>query len=273
MVEELVVAVAADRPRLRAGQCGIIHVHSDYSHDGRDSLEGLREFALEREIAFVGLTDHAEDFDEAIFDRYVRHCRSLSDERVTLIPGLEYRFEGHPGLHLLALGLSRWIEPRTPLEFTSLAGGAATLTIVAHPVLTKYRVPREVLFGVDGIEVWNAGYNTRYLPDPQAIRLATAVQRFRPELVAIAGLDQHDGRNDREVRVELTHGGEDPLLELKAGRFLNVGKTMRFGPNSRWSFFRLELLYATRWIFDIVERTQDHLVRLRRRRGSGRSVG
>ena len=55
------------------GCVGVVHVHSDYSADGRDSLEQLRAFALERGIAFIGLTDHAEHMRPAV-DRllYVR---------------------------------------------------------------------------------------------------------------------------------------------------------------------------------------------------------
>src|SRR5690349_9327920 len=67
---------------------GIIHVHSDYSHDGKDSLERLHAFALERGVSFVSLTDHAEDFTPARFADYTAHCRRVSDERVRLIPGL-----------------------------------------------------------------------------------------------------------------------------------------------------------------------------------------
>jgi hypothetical protein len=45
----------------------------------------------------------------------------------------------------------------------------------------------------------------------------------------VAGLDQHDSRNDRETRLQLlADGALDPLEELRAGRFVNIGRTMRF---------------------------------------------
>jgi len=50
---------------------GVVHVHSNYSHDGRDSLASLATFAAERGIGFIGLTDHAEDFSEARWREYV----------------------------------------------------------------------------------------------------------------------------------------------------------------------------------------------------------
>ena len=240
---------------------GVVHVHSVYSHDGRDSLAELRSFAIARGLGFIGLTDHAEDFDAVIFARFQDECRRLSDETVTLIPGLEYRFAGWKGLHLLALGLGRWIDPKTPAEFMQEAPPAARLTIAAHPILYRHDPPPEVRAGIDAIEIWNAAYNTRLLPDPRAIRLYRDIRRSRPEVVAIAGLDQHDSRNDRQIRVRL-HGGErDPLEALRAGRFTNIGRTMRIGSDVDWSAAQFAGLAVVRSVFDRVEFVQDRTAR------------
>jgi hypothetical protein len=242
---------------------GVLHVHSDFSHDGLDSLDALRAFAEKRGIAFIGLTDHAEDFDAHRFEVYVERCRAASTDRVRLIPGLEYRFTGFKGLHLLALGLTRWICGDTPMALATEARGAAGLTILAHPVLTKYSVPEELLDRIDAIEVWNAAYNTRYLPDPRAIRLLQRAQRSRPHLVGTAGLDQHDSRNDRETRVVLASPAPDPLGELRAGRFVNRGRTMAFDAHVSWSPLRVGALMALRWVYDAAERLQNRLARAR----------
>jgi hypothetical protein len=241
------------------GPLGVVHVHSDYSHDGRDSLEELRAFAAERKLAFVGLTEHAEDFDAARFDRYRDHCRWVSGDGISLIPGLEFRFEGFPGLHLLAMGLERWVEPRTPEEFVAIMPGVTGFSMVAHPRLARYQVPDAVAAGVDGVEVWNAAYDTRYLPDPRAMRLLRRLQATHPRLVGVAGLDQHDAGNDRETRVVLWDPGADPLTELRAGRFDNVGRTMRFSAQVPWSGWKLAGLGAARALLDAVERVQDRL--------------
>jgi predicted metal-dependent phosphoesterase TrpH len=247
---------------------GALHVHSRYSHDGRDSLEELRELALARGIGFVGLTEHAEDLDPEIWSRYAAHCAALSDDRVRLIAGLEFRFGGYPGLHLLALGVSRWMAPATPAEFVAEAREAARFTIVAHPVLARYRVPDVVRDAIDAVEIWNASYNTRYLPDPRAIRLLHEIQRARPAVVGTVGLDQHDGRNDRETRVLVAAGAPDPLGEIAAGRFVNVGRTMRFDATVRLGGGRLAMLTLLRWGFDRVERAQDRVARALRARAA-----
>ncbi len=244
---------------------GIIHVHSDYSRDGKDSLPELRDACRARGIGFVALTDHAEDLDEERWNEYVLSCASLSDDECLLIPGLEFRFTGYTGLHLLALGLRRWITPTTPEEFIAQTREGARFTISAHPVLARYRMPETVALGIDAIEVWNASYNTRFLPDPRAIRLVRQTRRRHPELLGTAGLDQHDSRNDRETRIILSRESSDPLGEMRAGRYENVGRTMRFDSTVTMSPRAFAILRAARWIFDRAERTQDRVVRLIRR--------
>jgi hypothetical protein len=250
---------------------GIVHVHSNYSHDGLDPLERVREFALERGISFVGMTDHAEDFDAARYTEFQEHCRGLSDARVTIIAGLEYRFAGFPGLHLLALGLSHMIDPVTPEQFCHLTRGSARFTIVAHPVLPNYQVPPVVADSIDAIEVWNAAYNTRWLPDVEAVRLYQRIARTRPDIVATAGLDQHDSRNDRETRVVLSNpSAADPLAELKAGRFINQGRTMGFDSRASLGSARLRALSAARWSLDRANRLHEVVMHLMPARGRRR---
>jgi hypothetical protein len=244
-----------------ADAVGVVHVHSAYSHDSRDTLASLRDFALARNLRFIGLTDHAEDFDEDRFAAYRAECASLSDATATLIPGLEFRFEGYTGLHLLALGLTRWIAPAKPADFIANTRGVAGLTIAAHPVLFKYQMPDEVRAGINAIEVWNAKYNTRYLPDPAAIRLLHAVRQVRPDVVGTVGLDQHDATNDRRSRVIVDAAASDPLAEIRHGRFQNRGWGMTFGPEVEWPAYGLPLLEATRFVFDRVEKVQERLAK------------
>jgi len=252
------------------GLTAVVHVHSSYSHDGRDSLEDLREFGLAHGIQLIGMTDHAEDFEPAQYPAYLEHCRSVSDERIRIVPGLEFRFKGHPGLHLLALGLTRWIEPAHPGEFIEQTKGHSAFTIVAHPVLSRYRLPDEVEAGIDAIEVWNASYNTRYLPDPEAISLLHRVRGRRPEVVGIAGLDQHDSRNYRETRLTLLPDDmANPLASLRAGRFINHGHTMSFDAAVSWGPLRLGALKVARWGYDRLESLQDRTSRWMQRRRRG----
>lgn len=246
---------------------GIVHVHSTYSHDGVDRLADLAHAARRNGVDFVALTDHAEDLTAEDFDRLVRECRELSTDTFHLIPGLEFRFRGHPGLHLLAHGLWEWIEPDTPEAFVALASSRCGFTMLAHPRLCRYRVPGPVLDGLDAVEVWNAAYDTRYLPDPEALALLRAARRRAPHLVAVAGLDQHDQSNDRGLRVVLNDPNAiAPLPELRAGRFRSGSPWLEIGSDGGSLLGRLGLLGPLRWTFDRVERIQDRVARARRRR-------
>ena len=149
---------------------GIVHVHSVYSHDGRDTLRDLAEFAAVRDIGFIGLTEHAEDF---------RQCdgtnTSARATRPRTLPSIDTRARGSlrriPRTALAGLRPRTLDEPTTPDAFITLAGPASSLTGLAHPILAGYDIPAAVRGGIDAVEVWNATYNTRYLPDPRAFRL------------------------------------------------------------------------------------------------------
>lgn len=249
---------------------GAIHIHSSYSHDSKDSLETLHARCVERGIRFLGMTDHAEDLNEEIFKTYVQHCNSVSDGRVKIIPGLEYRFAGLKGMHLFALGLREWIDPQTPEQFFEQTRDTAQMTVLAHPILPKYTIPQVVLDNVDAIEVWNAGYNTRYLPDPKAIEIYRSIQNRREGVFATVGLDQHDSENDRELRIELPTVTDDPIATIRRGQFKNVGKTMKFDSRANFSKVGFSSLKLARAAFDVIERTQDKTARAIRGRNTGR---
>ncbi|MDZ4672874.1 MAG: PHP domain-containing protein [Gemmatimonadota bacterium] len=239
---------------------GALHVHSAYSHDGRDSLADLRAFAVRHHLSFLAMTDHAEDFDQARFDAFRAECAAQSDAQVVLIPGLEFRFPGFPGLHLLALGMREWMSPGTPAEFLADARRAAGFTIVAHPILPNYQVPADVTAHIDAIEIWNASYNTRYLPDPRAIALFQRLRTRRPELRATVGLDQHDARNFRETCIEMTaEAARDPIAALRSGDYRNVGRWVRLEATPMLGPGSLAMLHVARGCLDVVERAQERI--------------
>jgi hypothetical protein len=220
-------------------------------------------------VGFVAMTDHAEDVDANRWSALVAGCERVSTSVIRVIPGLEFRFADYPGLHLLAMGLRRWICPASPEEFIEGVRGQGALTVVAHPGLAGYRLPACVQAEINGLEVWNGSFNTRYLPDPRAIALLRQLRRRRPEVVGTVGLDQHDLRNVRELRVVLKSDSADPLGEVRSGRFRNHGRTMAFSSALDWPVVALTGLYAVRAVFDRIEFVHDRLVRYQRRTAAG----
>ena len=248
---------------------GAIHMHSDYSHDGLDSLEQLRDVSVGRGIRWIGMTDHAEDFDADIFAEYVAHCDTLSDAEFRFIPGLEFRFAGFRGVHLFAVGLREWIEPRTFEEFFAATRDRHCFTVLAHPVLCRHDVPPIVLENIQGIEIWNTNYNTRYLADPRAIALFHEVHALRPDVVATVGLDQHDSSNDRGVRT-LIAGNDfaNPVSALTAGRFATLGRNATFDSRASLSDGALSRMRVRRAALDSVNRVHDRILFALRRMGN-----
>ena len=247
---------------------GAIHMHSDYSHDGLDSLEALRDACIARNIRWVGLTDHAEDFDPETFDIYRSHCAATSDDQFTFIPGLEFRFAGYRGIHLLAIGVSAWMEPHTFEDFFAQAGHAARFTVLAHPILCHYAVPQIVLDQVGAIEIWNTNYNTRYLPDPCAIELYHAAHDQRPDLLATVGLDQHDSRSDRGVRTLVSDSDmADPIAALTQGRFRTTGRSTSFDSVASITASDFRRLRLKRKLLDAAGFVHDRAIRAIRRIG------
>lgn len=238
---------------------GIVHVHTRYSHDGKDAIPDLAAWARERGIRFVGITDHAEDLTEERWRELVAECSAHSDPSLVLHPGLEFRFHGYTGVHLLALGLTRWIAPTTPAEFIAATRGCTALTIGAHPVIWRTPCPDDVLDQLDAIEVWNGGYNTRFLPDPKAMAVVRALRERGRPTVATIGPDQHDRRRDHELRIVVAGSPADALREIRSGRFINRRRAIRISSDASMSMPNRALLASARVALDVARRTRDRV--------------
>ncbi|MDQ6828454.1 MAG: hypothetical protein M3081_06260, partial [Gemmatimonadota bacterium] len=97
--------------------------------------------------------------------------------------------------------------------------------------------------------------------------LLHALRKRRPEVVGIAGLDQHDASNDRGTRVVVHDETIDPLAALKAGHFHNHGSTIEFDPAVGMSKSRRATLVAARWALDVVDGVHERAVRVLRASG------
>ena len=67
---------------------GIVHVHSNYSYDGHNSLEEIARYARTRGYHFVGMTEHSDTFDRSRMRDYVQDCARMSTSECLLIPGI-----------------------------------------------------------------------------------------------------------------------------------------------------------------------------------------
>lgn len=235
---------------------GLFHVHSNYSFDGKNSLSELVNFCIKRRFDFIALTEHAEDFNESKMQLYVRECENLSKDKVTVLPGLEFGFKEYPGLHLLGVGLKKFIIANDILTTIDEVHSQEGLAVIAHPSRNNHRIPKEIIKKIDGLEIWNASYDSRYLPHHRSLKLYKNLGEEKHSLIAISGLDMHDINSFREL-ILLVPGGfkddRDLLLQLKRGHFINMGKFLSFQSKSEIGFLFRGVIFTGRLFLNLVD--------------------
>jgi hypothetical protein len=207
---------------------GLFHVHTTHSFDGESSVGELVNFCKENRFDFVCVTDHADLMDEESVRRFGRDCDAHSGNGVKIIPGLEYAFPQDEGVHLLCVGIRQPVREKRIGRAVDEVRRMGGLSIVAHPSRNGYRIPEEIVSAIDGIEVWNAAYDSRFLPDTGSLELWMSVRKRNPGVMAYTGQDMHNIRGFREVYLELHRelpSGEYDLIEqLREGCFRGKGR-------------------------------------------------
>ncbi len=141
---------------------GIIHVHSDFSRDGLHSIADLADFAREAGFRFVGLTDHDEDLSLEDRTSLRRECEKHSDESCVIIPGLEFRCNAD--IHILGLGITDDVRSSDAATVATQITEMGGIAVLAHPSRNGYQCPGELCAVLNGIEIWNAVYDGRFVP-------------------------------------------------------------------------------------------------------------
>lgn len=237
---------------------GLFHLHSDYSFDGKLSLEELREECVRRKLDFIVVTEHAEDFDTEKLKRYLAHCKSLTDREFIVVPGLEFRLDWDKEVHVLVIGTEELCGAEAPRDVMEkvLSGECLGLAILAHPSRNGHYLPKDLVHRIHGIEIWNAAYDSRYLPDYRAIRLFRSLKKLNRNLIGLGGLDLHDRSGFRELKVQMRHpcGTEAELLaHLKAGGFRNKGACTTIGSTPEWGFVKMFVLNMGRKLLAVAD--------------------
>lgn len=201
---------------------GIVHVHSTLSYDGKHTLAELASFGRKRGYSFIGMTEHSDTFDDAKMKTLVEECRRMSDGGLLLMAGIEFSCESD--LHLMGLGITEFTSVRDPIVVARFIRAQGGLAIVSHPSRYGYEIPRQLVGEIDGIEVWNASSDSRFIPDGQVIELWRRLRLQNSTLAALGGQDLH--RITRQRHVKLILDGQDGeltaeciLAALKGGKF------------------------------------------------------
>jgi len=181
-----------------------LHMHTNYSHDGRASIEAIIERAIAEKLDGIAICDHDTMDGSSAARKYVAD----NELDLIVIPGIEVSTsEGH----LIVLGVEEGVEKGVSLEETIRIARQrekekdknGTVVIIAphpfHPF--RHSIGNFCTHpGIDAIEIFNSRYFTGVA---NALARRTAATN---NIIAVAGGDAHSaecvGLATVEVEVE-----------------------------------------------------------------------
>ncbi|AEA47656.1 CehA/McbA family metallohydrolase [Archaeoglobus veneficus] len=159
-----------------------LHVHSDHSNDGLDSIKALIAAALEKGLNCISITDHNTVNGSLEAIEYVEE----EGLPILIIPGVEISTSDG---HLLAYGITEDVDPGMSMKETAIAvkklGG---VTAMAHPFqFYRHGIVRfwKAIDVVDAVEIFNAKF---YIGLCNVMSGIIAEKYHKP---GIAGSDAH----------------------------------------------------------------------------------
>jgi predicted metal-dependent phosphoesterase TrpH len=241
---------------------GIIHVHSNYSYDGKHSIDEIAAFARQRSYAFVGMSEHSDTLDSDKVARLREECQKASTADCLIIPGIEFTCLGN--LHLIGLGVQDYDSSKDPLvinDFIQQQGGVA---IIAHPKRYHYQISEGLLTAVNGVEIWNAGYDGRFVPNDQSLKLLKSGRERQKALLAFGGQDLHqiDLRHRQvHLKIHCDRLVSDAVIgSMRDGNFVISNGYVSVGAKARLHFLKALPIYLGNRLYAPVKNLRDRFV-------------
>lgn len=207
---------------------GVLHVHSVFS-DGEESLETLIEIFRDAGMSFAAVSDHAEVFDDARMEQYVRLCESLSDTAFVVIPGLEFALHGGD-IHILGYGITKRVRFSNMEQLVDGIHEAGGIAVLAHPPTGCSNMIGPIKAKLDGIEIWNGRYDGVHTPRADSFQLLRRIRSVNLNASAFCGIDLHKIAQARKLlfaEVEAEPLRRDTIISsLRSGHFQLRGSTL-----------------------------------------------
>ena len=181
------------------------HVHSEWSYDGVWPLQAIADAFARRARRVVLMAEHDRGFDERRWAEYQRACAEASNDRVLLVPGIEYEDPDNV-VHVTVWGetVPFFGERRPTLDVLRAANAEGAVCVFAHPwrrdAISRHRPEWTPL--LSAVEIWNRRYDG-IAPNPGGPRFAQA-----EALAPFVALDFHSRRQffPLSMSLELEHG-------------------------------------------------------------------
>ena len=213
---------------------GVIHIHSTYSYDGKESLQSLRDFLIGKGIQFCCLTEHTDQMTIEQARLFVQECKSLSGSQFLFIPGYEVPYKK---AHMLLIGAEVFLGQFADATMLQTWSSKSALTVLAHPVRNRFKVDTVMEGVLDGIEIWNQQYEGKLVPRQRSKKLLQKLQQKNPKLLATGGLDFHRTEHFGSplYTLELDHLTQDAVFQaLTDGRYSFGTATIEVSATGLW---------------------------------------
>lgn len=205
---------------------GIVHVHSDYSYDGRHSLLEIAKAMQGVGLDFVCITEHSDTLDANKVAEMVKECERLSGPDFVMVPGIEFTCDDN--VHILGIGARELSGSKDLFYVNDLIQRNGWVSVMAHPYRKSYRIPTGFLEALDGLEVWNCGYDGRFFPNARSFDLYMQTRKGNSNLVAIQGMDLHSLSHFSNACIALSP------CELQETSVINSLRAGHFAIQSPW---------------------------------------
>jgi hypothetical protein len=212
---------------------GVIHIHSKHSFDGTLTLPQLAALSKEKRIDFLVLTDHGDSdyFNTEKMETLIEECKKVSNEEFIIIPGLEFMCED---MHILAIGIKEYFAEQKLEKLIDRIHQLGGLAILGH--ISYYaQIPYERLKNLDGVEVWNPRYDSRFSPSRKSLRALEKFKKQNDKILAFTGLDLHEKQSwcniTSTVRADELQS-EQIIKSLREGKFYSSNGFIKFNPTN-----------------------------------------
>jgi hypothetical protein len=208
-------------------QAGIFHCHTEFSYDCRLTFADYRRWSATIGFDFVLLTEHSRGRSDADYQDYRRRAQDASDERVRLIPGIEYETrERHELIAINARTLPE--KPLSLAESVTFFRTCSDLLVLPHPSprkLPSYLPSLEPqMHLLDGFEISNVKRSSKYCPTDEFLSAYNSVHERFPHLLGLSGQDLHEPSAICPVLLKLRSPAtseEEMLGAVRAGEYTN----------------------------------------------------
>jgi hypothetical protein len=241
---------------------GALHIHSILSHDGTMTIAELASWYRNKGYQFIAIGEHSQDLDEAAVEVLKKQSAENSDGKFLIIPGIEFTCRG--GIHIFGMGVTHLIKELDPTVVPAGIREHDGFAILAHPGKSHWECSPELLRAVDAAEIWNVGYDGKYLPPFTAMGAFRKMRQANSKLMAVAGHDFHRKPGFYDVAIEMNVDalGRETILDcMREGAYRIQSRYFHADPNSQFSGAQSAWLYLISRPLVVVRKARNAFLR------------